>query len=367
MTANAARPRWIWIVAPWFGLGFFDAVQTVFMMHSEGMHHAWLRLFAVVVLSWLPWAIATPFVLGLWRRYPLRSVRPVRHWLAHAAALVVTGTACATAAAVLYAAFNPYALPVPESFSKNWIEQMSGALVSSVVLYTGLLVVAASIESRERLTFVQTETARVNELLSKARLEALRCQIEPHFLFNTLGGVSGLVREGRNDDAVQMIAGLGALFRRLLDDDARQHVPLADEMEFARAYLDLQKMRFADRLRLRFDVPREYDRAQVPSLILQPLVENAVKHGIAKRAAGGTIAITASRSDGMLSLCIQNDGPPLPAGYETALAGIGLSNVRARLRSLYGDACDLRLCNAGAGVEVLLSLPFVLLPAMHEG
>jgi LytS/YehU family sensor histidine kinase len=294
-------------------------------------------------------------------------VRPVRHWLAHAAALVVTGTACATAAAVLYAAFNPYALPVPESFSKNWIEQMSGALVSSVVLYTGLLVVAASIESRERLTFVQTETARVNELLSKARLEALRCQIEPHFLFNTLGGVSGLVREGRNDDAVQMIAGLGALFRRLLDDDARQHVPLADEMEFARAYLDLQKMRFADRLRLRFDVPREYDRAQVPSLILQPLVENAVKHGIAKRAAGGTIAITASRSDGMLSLCIQNDGPPLPAGYETALAGIGLSNVRARLRSLYGDACDLRLCNAGAGVEVLLSLPFVLLPAMHEG
>ena len=367
MIAQSARSRWIWIAGPWFGLGVIDATQTVFVMHSEGMHHAWLRLFAVVVVSWLPWAIATPFVLSLWRRYPLRSLRPLRPWLAHGAAYLAIATACATWGAFLYAAFDPYLSPSADSFPTQWIEQMSGALVSSVVLYAGLLAIAAALESRERLAFAQTETARLDEVLSKARLEALRCQIEPHFLFNTLGAVSGLVREGRNEDAVRMIAGLGALFRRLLDDEALQHVPLADEMEFAQAYLELQKMRFSDRLRLRFDVPSEYDRAQVPSLILQPLVENAVKHGIAKRAEGGAIAITASRSAGMLNLSVQNDGPPLPPGWETALTGIGLANVRTRLRSLYGDACDLRLCNADAGVEVLLSLPFVLMPATHEG
>jgi two-component system LytT family sensor kinase len=367
MTPNTARSRLQWIVAPWLVLGLFDALQTVFVMHSEGMNHAWLRLFGVRLISWVPWAVATPFALRLWRLLPLTPPHRLRNWIVHGAACVAIGTVCATWTAALYVAFNPFASATPHPFVSPFVDQESSDLVSSVVLYAVLLIVAASIESRARLTFVQTETARLNESLSRARLEALRCQIEPHFLFNTLGAVSGLVRDGRNDDAVAMIAGLGALFRRLLDDDARQHVALEDEIEFARAYLDLAKVRFADRLRLSFDVPSEYDRAQVPSLILQPLIENAVKHGIAKRVRAGVIAIGASRVDGRLDLRIRNDGPALPEDWETARTGIGLANVRARLHGLYGDACDLQIYNAVAGVEVLLSLPFVLAPAMQEG
>ena len=130
-------------------------------------------------------------------------------------------------------------------------------------------------------------------------------------------------------------------------------------------------MRFAERLQLSVDVPRELYRAQVPSLILQPMVENAVKHGIAKRAQGGAIRIAASRSDGVLTLRVSNDGPSLPVGWdddgETARPGIGMSNMRTRLQSLYGDAFELSMRNQDAGgVEVSVSLPFAVAAAGGE-
>jgi two-component system LytT family sensor kinase len=138
-------------------------------------------------------------------------------------------------------------------------------------------------------------------------------------------------------------------------------------MEFAQRYLDIQKARFDDRLQLSVDVPYELYPAQVPSLILQPLVENAIKHGISKRAQGGMIRITASRSNGMLTLSVCNDGPSLPAAWETTRPGIGISNVRTRLKTLYGEAFDLSMRNQNSGgVEVSVSLPFVVLPPFRK-
>jgi two-component system LytT family sensor kinase len=200
-----------------------------------------------------------------------------------------------------------------------------------------------------------------------AQLHALRQQIEPHFLFNTLNSVAGLVREGRNDSAVIMIAELSDLLRRMLDDSTRQQVPLREEMEFAQKYLDIQKSRFADRLQINIDVPGELHLAQVPSLILQPMVENSIKHGIAKLAQGGMIRIAASRSNGMLTLSVFNDGPSLPVDWETMRPGIGISNVRTRLQTLYGDACGICMRNqSSGGVEVSVSLPFLISPPFRK-
>src|SRR5262249_22735923 len=151
-----------------------------------------------------------------------------------------------------------------------------------------------------------------NEQLSKAQFDALRRQIEPHFLFNTLNAIAGLVREKKNDEAVSMIVGLSDFLRSVLEDRNRQQVPLQQEMELMERYLEIQKVRFADRLQLNVDVPSELLPARVPSLVLQPLVENAIKHGIAKRAQGGAIRVAASRTNGMLSLRVYNDGPTLP-------------------------------------------------------
>jgi LytS/YehU family sensor histidine kinase len=164
-----------------------------------------------------------------------------------------------------------------------------------------------------------------------------------------------------------MIAKLSDFLRRVVEDSNRQEVPLGEEMEFVQKYLDIQKVRFADRLQWSVDVPSELFAAQVPSLILQPMVENAVKHGIAKRVQGGAIRIAASRSNGRLALRIYNDGPALPASWEETHSGTGISNVRARLERLYGDGFELSMRNQGpGGVEVMVSVPFVCVPVLSD-
>ncbi len=352
--------RWIWIAAIWSGLGLFAASQTVFAMRAEGMHHAWSSLFATTLLSWLPWALATLPVLNLGHKFPPLTLKHPATWLIHLAACLAIGLIYAVWTAWLDALFNPFANTTPMPFHLLWLDKFYNGMLSSVLLYATILTVSYGLDSRARLAEQQTETARLNEQLSKAQLDALRRQIEPHFLFNTLNAVAGLVREGRNDSAVSMIAGLSDFLRRTLDASTRQQVPLQEEMDFTRNYLEIQKVRFADRLQLSVDVPAELYLAQVPSLILQPMVENAVKHGIAKRVHGGTIRITASRSDQVLTLSVRNDGPNLPADWTPACQGIGISNVRTRLESLYGDAFELTMRNQNTGgVEVSVSLPFV--------
>jgi len=361
--------RWVWIASIWFGFGLFDATQTVFVMRAEGMHHAWVYLFVTTVLSWLPWALATTLVMRLGRRFPPVKLRPFLTWPAHAAACATIGLVFAAWTAWLEVLFNPYAnSSPPPPFAQLWLDKFDNGILSFLVLYAAILTIGYVLDSRERWAFQQTEAARLNEQLAKAQLNALRRQIEPHFLFNTLNAVAGLVREGRNDAAVSMIAGLSDFLRRVLEDSTRQQVPLGEEIEFAQKYLDIQKVRFAERLQLSVDVPGELYPAQVPTLILQPMVENAVKHGIAKRAQGGAIRIAASRRNGMLTLSVCNDGPSLPADWEITRSGIGISNVRTRLQSLYGDAFQLSMRNQDAGgVEVSVSLPFVVPPPVKEG
>jgi two-component system, LytTR family, sensor kinase len=359
-TRSEPSPRF-WIAAIWLGVGLFDASQTVFVMRAEGMRHAWVRLFGTLLLSWLPWALATPLVLRLGRHFAPTQWRRLSTWGAHFAACSAIGLMYAAWTALLEELLNPWAVvPGPGPFKALWLYKFSSGLLSNLILYGVILMVSYMLDSRERLALQQTKTASLNEQLSKAQLNALRKQIEPHFLFNTLNAIAGLVRENRNDDAVSMIARLSDFLRHVVEDSDRQQVTLAEELEFAQKYLDIQKVRFAECLELSVNVPSELFPAQVPTLILQPMVENAVKHGIAKRIQGGAIRIAAFRSDGRLTVSVFNDGPSLPAGWETAPCGIGISNTRTRLQGLYGDAFELsmRNCDAG-GVEVSLSLPFV--------
>lgn len=360
-------PRWFWIAAIWSGVGLFDATQTVFVMRAEGMHHYWLHLFFTILFSWLPWALATPLVLSLGRKYPAAEWRRVSAWLAHLAACAAIGLASAGWDAMWEVWLNPWALsPAPRSFAQLWLYKFDNGLLADVILYGVILVVGSMLDSRERLARQQTETARLNEQLSKAQLSALRRQIEPHFLFNTLNAIAGLVREKRGDDAIRMIAALSDFLRRVVEDSGRQQVPLAEELEFAQQYLDIQKVRFAERLQIRVDVPVELFPAQVPSLILQPMVENAVKHGIAKRVQGGAIRIAAARTNGRLTLSVYNDGPGLPEGWEKTQSGVGISNVRTRLQNLYGDEFEMSMRNqASGGVEVSVSVPFAFQPAAN--
>jgi two-component system, LytTR family, sensor kinase len=356
-------PQWFWIALIWSVIALLNATQTVFSMRAMGMHHNWTSLFVTLLLSWLPWGLATPLVLRLGRRYPPVRLRPFSTWLRHGAACVTIGLAFAAWTAGMDVALNPYAQSTPSGpFVDVWRSKFYDGLLGYLILYGGILLVSHILDSRDRLARQQTETARLNEQLSKAQLNALRRQIEPHFLFNALNAIAGLVREKRNDAAVKMIAGLSDFLRGVVEDSDRQQVPLEEELEFVQKYLDIQKVRFAERLQFSVDVSPELLPAQVPSLILQPMVENAVKHGIAQRVQGGAIRISASRANGTITLSVYNDGPGLPVGWETTQPGVGISNVRTRLQTLYGDAFELKMVNVEPhGVSISVSLPFTSL------
>jgi uncharacterized membrane-anchored protein YhcB (DUF1043 family) len=359
-TRTSLRSRWLWIFAVWFGFGLLEAMESIIMMHSEGMHHAWGKLFFYDIAIFLPWALLTAPIMHLNQRLPITQWRSVKTWIAHLSACVFTDLAWSSWIARLQLSLNPYAKPGPlKPFHFLWFQTFGQEFFFTMILYGAILAIDMVLDSRARLARQQAETARLNEQLSKAQLDALRRQIEPHFLFNTLNSVSALVREHRNDAAVMMIAGLSDFLRRLLADPSRQQVPLAEEMEFARKYLDIQKVRFVDRLQLDIDVPSDLLVAQVPTLILQLMIENAIKHGIAKRAQGGLVRISATRTNGSLTLSVYNDGPNIPAG-NVASSGIGLSNMRTRLQGLYGDAFVLDMHNLQpGGVEVSVSVPFI--------
>src|SRR5581483_4157166 len=196
---RAQSPPWLWIGLIWSAIGLFDATQNVFVMRAEGMHHAWARLFLTLFVSWLPWALATPLVLRLGRQYAPVRLRPLSTWLIHLAACVVIGLASSAWIVFLEHLLNLWAHPLPlDPFAHAWFYKFYNGLLSYLVLYAGILAINYVMDSRARLAVQEAETARLNEQLSSAQLNALRRQIEPHFLFNTLNAIAGLVRERRN-------------------------------------------------------------------------------------------------------------------------------------------------------------------------
>lgn len=359
MNEGGTKRGWMWVAAVCGGLGVFEATQTVMVMRSMGMHHAWMELFFTVLLSWAPWAVGAPLAFRLERQYPLFQKSSAAGWLRHAGLGALLWVGWAGWSAALESLLNPYAPDiVHQGFLLLWRQKLWNQLLSTLVLYAGFLLLGWMLDSRERLAVQKMETARLNEQLAKAQLSALRQQIEPHFLFNTLNTIAGLVREGRNDGAVDMIAGLSDLLRRTLQTSEKQQMELGEELEVVKQYLEIEKARFAERLKVDVNVPEELLRARVPSLILQPIVENAVKHGIAKRVQGGAIAISAARMNGALTVSVANDGPGFPEDWEQARKGIGLGNVQERLVSLYGAEAELRVESGASGPRVAIVVPY---------
>jgi two-component system LytT family sensor kinase len=225
-------------------------------------------------------------------------------------------------------------------------------LVAWSVLYVGA-------REHMQLQAARERALRAEALASGARLQALRYQINPHFLFNTLNAVSTLVVERQTSEATRMIARLSDFLRLTLDERTSDEVPLAEELDFVQRYLDIEQVRFGERLRLEISIAPEALDAIVPVLLLQPLVENAVKHGIAAREDGGRIVVRAERRGATLRIVVADDGPGPAASGDGR--GIGLANTRERLRTLYGAAQRLELGaspDGGGGTQVVVELPF---------
>ncbi len=342
----------------WGAGALFEASQAVLIMRfAEGRRYAWLPLFATEVAAWLPWALVTPWIISLARRYPIIRGTSVRTVAVHIGACVSIGVVAEAWSTLLHMLARSWLGREPPTFWDAWGTTLLYHAMTFVTAYVLILTITYLTDSRENVARQMIETARLNEELSRAQLAALRRQMEPHFMFNTLNSIAGLVRDRRNDAAVSMIVGLSEFLRRASEDSHRSHVTLAEEVEYLQRYIDIQKVRFGERLQVSVDIPSDLLNAQVPNLLLQPLVENAIKHGVAKRVVGGNVRVTGARTNGSLCLSVYNDGPSFPIDWQTN-GGVGLANLRTRLKLLHGAASELQMRRAGVeGVEVVVTLP----------
>lgn len=364
MTQTAHRPRaarwpgsarlagFAAIVGAWTGAALLLATQAYFSGAIRGDAVAWSRSLAIWLAWAYVWALLTPVILWLAARFPLERPRLATALGVHAA----SSAALVAIDLALYAAVAPWVGAL--SAGPTWVATYSRLLGTTFflglpvywILVGAMQAVRLARAARER----ERRASRLEAQLAEARLAALRAQLQPHFLFNALNSVSVLMHEDV-EAADRVLVQLSGLLRRALESSAAPEVPLYEEMAFLEAYLAIEQVRFEDRLRYRVEIAPEVLDARVPSLILQPLVENAVRHGLGTSPAPCRIEIAAERRNGSLHLSVRDDGPGISPG---AAEGVGLSNTRSRLQLLYGDAHSFYLATApGGGLLVTLAIP----------
>lgn len=315
------------------------AAQTIALQSIESRPaNAW-PIIVVSGAQWWVWGLLSPVVFALANRFPVtrdswHTAVPL-HLLAAAAMSVVHATLIALV--VMQLPFGD----MPRTFGMIFSSYAYSRLQSNLLIYIALLAVHAGLVQASLARERAVHAVALEGALARAELDALRMQLNPHFLFNTLHAIRTLV-EADPTAARQMLLRLGDLLHATLDASAQQESSLEDELTLLRGYLDIEATRFADRLRVEFDVPSSLRDARVPSFVLQPLAENAVRHGIAQRVAGGTIHISAREESGALRIVMVNDAPSSPA-KDTRGHGVGLASTRARLLRLYGPAASVSL------------------------
>ncbi len=309
-------------------------------------------------LAWYFWVAVTPLALSLGRRFPL--IRPIA-WRSVLIHLAVAGL-CVFPNGLL-AAWPIWLwmrqVEGPVAFGHLYATVLlSSRAVIGIPIYFAILVGYGAIASERRLEHQREAAARLEAELAKAKLQALQGQLRPHFLFNTLQAIRELI-DADPAAARRAIILLGDLLRQTLAHTEAQWVPLGRELELLQPYLAIERIRFGDRLAVEIDVAAAVLDAPVPVFLLQPLVENAIRHGIAPRSEAGRVAIHARREGDVLCLSVANDGPALALG-EPGEGGIGLQSTRTRLAGLYGGAATLELGNDPAGgVKADLRIPVV--------
>lgn len=382
LAALAPSParRWpIWqkvtlIVLLCGGVGLLEAVQVYSGNAVRGQPIAFARALSAVLPFWFTLAALIPGVLWLASRFRLDGVDRGRGLAAHAGgSLVFAALHVATASWLSdYVFYDDF----PLSFGANLWRLLSLHLVTEVIFYWALVGGYYAVDyygryrERERdAARLELEASRLEAGLAQANLQALRMQLHPHFLFNTLNAVSTLALKGDRQRVVRMLNRLSDLLRLTLDT-TEQVLPLRRELEILERYLDIEQVRFGERLIVRMDVAPEALDALVPTLLLQPVVENAVRHGVARQAGPGRVDIAARPRGGRLEIEITDTGPGFPPGAADGEAGreprgnsrgaggVGLSNVRARLEQLYPGQHRLELGDApGGGARVVVAIP----------
>ncbi len=337
-------------------LGAFFGSRTFFTYYRYADNRmTWGRALAPALTSWYLWALLVPLIFLFARRFPVEKGRRLTSLIVH----LLGGITFSILYSALDAGIGQF-LP--------WMTNRQFSAVADLAdFHSNLLVYAATVAAVHLVTSYRRNRERelaasqLEARLAEARLQVLRTQIHPHFLFNTLHAISTLMHRDV-DSAERMLARLSDLLRVALESEGAQQVALKDELELLERYLDIERIRFGSRLTVAVDTDPDALDALVPHLILQPLVENAIRHGIAPRAGPGWIGVRTELKDHSVWITIEDDGPGLDVARVTdgsGQGGVGLANSRARLQHLYGEAQEFRLGTSEAGgLQISIKIPY---------
>jgi two-component system, LytTR family, sensor kinase len=376
------RPWLVWVFsfAVWSVIALAATVSIYELYRSTGGVMRFVDVLGLEICQILSYAPLTPPVFALATRYPFQR----RHWLRYSLVYLAGGFLFALAH-IAIRGVSPYAVWDAKTRvwgSAVWNSQMHTFKIQWPVFrslfwyntldditgtYAPIVLVAHLVSYYQKLRDRERQTSQLETQLTKAHLRALKSQLQPHFLFNTMHSISALMLTDV-PAADRMMTRLSDLLRMSLENDGVQVTRLSRELEFANGYLEIEKVRFGDRLCVTLDIAPETLDAQVPHLLLQPLVENAVRHGVARLSANGQLRILASHDGHNLLVVIRDNGPGLRnSDASGAKAGLGLRATRERLQTLYGSDQSLAVRNLpGGGVEVAVRIPFHLVQDDYE-
>lgn len=352
--ASVRRVRWDVIIAVWTLPALVASYSTYIASGTQGHPIPFWRALAMQCPGWYVWVPLTPVVFALARRMPISRRPGPRAIGSHIGLMMVASVLYTT----VYAWSSLEFSPSPIVLTRGALGSLFvGSVVMSLVLYAATLATSLSLDYAARDRERERRTLALEAQLARAELHALRAQLHPHILFNALHTIALLARRDA-DEAVRVTILLGNVLRSVLDSSATDERPLREEIAFLEQYLAIELVRFSDRLEVAWKIDSAAQDALVPTLLLQPLVENALKHGIARHASGGTVVISVTQSAGIVEVSVWNDGPSLSGG-RVDRRGVGLRNTEERLHRLYGDAGQLTIENdSRGGVVARVRLPW---------
>lgn len=346
--------RWIGLTGAWTAFGLFMGWQTYYQSKLAGDPMTIAdSLMSELVYAYL-WALLTPLILRLAWKFPLDARHPFRNSFLHLVLSALTAFVHKSLYHLILmnasGTFGPFAWT-------RFIRAVWNYLDYGIILYWILILLYHAVEYYRRSREQELRAVNLAAELTHAQLQTLRMQLHPHFLFNTLNAVSVLI--GRKPDAArEMLGRLSGLLRRTLAEEHRMDVPLREEIDLLGLYLAIEKVRFEDRLTVSLDVGPETLDAVIPSFLLQPFVENAMRYGVARKPGPALVEIRTSRNDTFLRLEIMDNGPGLPPDGERR-DGIGFTNTRSRLEQMYGTSYRFTAANRnGGGAHIILEIPF---------
>jgi two-component system, LytTR family, sensor kinase len=342
----------------WTCLGLLNLSQTLYVRKVFGKPFHLFEATVIGLADWYIWAALAPIVVILGRRYPLEQ----RRWLLHVPLHLVFSVVAAMITTILV-------YPIVIWLNSFW--ELPGTTIGRVKflfvreahlylwVYWAVLGVGHALDFHRKYREQELSAAKLEARLAQAQLQVLKMQLDPHFLFNTLHAVTALVYK-RPAAAETVVARLSEMLRMSLESQETQEIPLRDELRFLAPYLEIQQIRFDGRLQVQMNVEPDASNCLVPNLILQPLVENAIRHGIEPQSGEGRIVIEARRNGKFVWVRVCDNGQGLPGGSQEPIReGLGLSNTRSRLRHLYGHDCRLEISNAlQGGAVVTLGIPW---------